>query len=117
MAFTAQQKHDIVRLLGWPGACLIPGNVNFNSVVDDRLSGLNPIIETQANDLVDRISKIDTQLKEAPLRTISSQVGDIKLNEREIELTRNERRRLIRDLSQLLDIRMLASIGGVNVLV
>ena len=106
MALTDQQKFDIVYFLGWPGKTLIIASTHYNSIVASRLINLNPQIEAQVKGLLARIAAIQKQLDEARCRLAASQVNDIKMNSMEMEQLRKEYLKWIRELSDLLDIKI-----------
>lgn len=114
MALTLQQQQDIIYLLGWPGKTLIQASTHYNSVIASRLINLNTPIENQATKLVARIQKIDTILECALTRMSTLEMQDIKLDPNEAARLRRERRTLIGELSDLLDIDVMKT-GGVNV--
>lgn len=115
MAFTTQQKQDIVYYLGWPGKTILVDSTHYNSVVASRLINLIPEIEAQATSLVDRIKAIDKILSTGLLcRASTLEVGDIKINPEERHILRSERKKVIGELSDLLDIDVMKS-GGTNI--
>jgi hypothetical protein len=114
MALTSAQKNDVVRLLGWPGKLLITTSTHYNSVVASRLDNLNAEIEADVITLLTRVVGLDVKLDEALGRVMSTKVGDIELNPEEMNILRRERKRVLVELSELLDIP-IASKGGINV--
>lgn len=114
MALSTQQQQDIVYYLGWPGKTLLQGSTHYNSVVASRLINLIPEIENQANALVCRIKKIDEVLQASICRMSTLEVQDIKLDPAESAKLRRERRIILSELSDLLDIDVIKR-GGVNV--
>ena len=114
MALTDKQKHDVVFKLGWSGLTIVTGSTQYNSVVNDRLTNLNAEIERIVIGLLERIESLDAKLEAASCRLSASEIQDIVLNPEEIRMLRSERRRLIRQLSDHLDIPIESS-GGVNV--
>lgn len=114
MALTDKQKHQAIRHLGWSAQTLIANSTQFNSVVNDRVSFVNAQLERIAKELVDCIDQVDTQLKDAQCRVSTSKVDNMTLNEDEIPMLKKEKRRLIRELSDHLDIPIVKS-GGVMV--
>lgn len=107
MAFTTQQKQDIVYYLGWPGKTILIDSTHYNSVIAARLINLIPEIEAQATALVDRIKGIDKVLIVSINRASTLEVGDIKINQREREELRAERKKILGELSDLLDIDIM----------
>jgi hypothetical protein len=114
MALTTAQQNKCVQLLGYGGKTLDPTSVIYSKIIADRLVGLNADAEALVTSYLLKIQRIETQIDQAPTRFISSQVGDIKINQDEIHMLRSERRVLVKELSDLLDIPYIRS-GGKNV--
>lgn len=116
MALTTQEKHEIIYQLGWPGKTLIEGSTDYSKIVADRLANLNDAIEVIVRRLLARAKKLDEKLDEAVCRLSAKQVGDIHLNEDEILLLRKEKKAVLRELSDTVDVEMLRK-GGIGVIV
>lgn len=115
MALTSKQKHKVVFYLGWSGLTLVSGSSQYNSVVNDRLgTTLNSDIESLVKGLLERLDMLDKALEDAICRLAASSVDSITMNPREIEMLKKERMRLIRELSDHLDIPIEKS-SGMNV--
>jgi hypothetical protein len=114
MALTETQKLDVTRLLGWPGTVLTSTSRNYNKIVAGRLANLPSPVESDVVALLTRVSGLDTKLDAALGRALVTKIGDIELNPREMEILRDERKRVIRELSELIDIPIVSR-GGVNV--
>jgi hypothetical protein len=114
MALTDAQKNDVVRLLGWPGKVLVITSTNYNSQVISRLTNLTDEIESDVGTLLERVEGLDMKLDAALGRAMAIKVGDIELNPEEMNILRRERKRVIRELSELLDIPIVSS-SAVNV--
>ncbi len=112
MAFTTQQMQDIIYYLGWPGKTILQASTHYNSVVYSRLINLIPEIELQAAALIKRIKDIDSVLVQSIARASTLEVQDLKINPYERESLRKERRKIIAELSDLLDIDIMKSSGG-----
>lgn len=113
MALTSKQKHKIVFYLGWSGLTLVVNSTQYNSVVNDRLgSTLNADIENLVKGLLERLETLDKALDEAICRLAASVVDNITMNPKEIEMLKRERMRLIRELSDHLDIPIEKSSGN-----
>lgn len=114
MAFTTENKATIIRLLGWPGNTINPNSLSYNNVITNRLMIVLPEVEEMATGLVDRIETLDGKLEAALDQSGVKRIDDIEFfgpsdgGTRLGEL-RKERRRLIRELSQLLDIPTMTS--------
>ncbi len=122
MALTSREQQKILRFLGWAGLTVVPDSTHFNSVVNDRLGNnvskpLTVDIEREVRDILERLINIDTCLDEAKCRLTASQVDKITLNKNEISELRKERKRWIRELSDILDIPIMRSgFGSVKVI-
>jgi hypothetical protein len=81
-------------------------------VVDDRVSALNTDIESIVKGLLVRLEAMDKALDEAKCRLAASSVDNIEMNPREVEMLKKERMRLIRELSDHLDIPIMKSSGS-----
>ena len=114
MALSDTEKANVVFYLGWSGLTIVSGSTQYNSVVNNRLTNLNDEIERIVRGLLDRLEALDKKLDAASCRLSASEVQDIVLNPDEIRWLKAERRRLIRELSDHLDIPIEKS-GGVNV--
>ncbi len=114
MALSDKDKHKVVFYLGWSGLTIVTGSTQYNSVVNNRLAGLNVYIENTVKGLLARLETLDTRLDEAACRLSASEVDGITLNPDEILKLKSERKRLIRELSDHLDIPIEKS-GGMNV--
>jgi hypothetical protein len=114
VALSDGDKHKIVRLLGWPGTVLISTSLDYNNIVVGRLTGLNAAIEADARSLIDRIKRLDERRDEALDRAAVEKIDDIEMNPEELNLLARERRKLQRELSDLMAIPLIAS-GGINV--
>lgn len=112
MAFSTQQQQDIIFLLGWPGKTLLVDSTHYNSVIASRLVNLIPEIESQAVGLVVRIQHIDRILNQALNRMSTLEITDIKLDPNEAARLRRERRTIINELADLLDIDVMKSSGA-----
>jgi hypothetical protein len=109
MALSSQEKHDVVRVLGWSGATIVEGSKDFNTVVNDRLDGLSSESELSARALLTRLANLDIKLEKALCRVSTVRIGDIELNPDELRHLRKERIRIIRELSQVTAIAFVGA--------
>ena len=109
MALTADQKHSIVRLLGWPGAVLTSTSAAYSNIVAGRLEGLDAPTEASALALVAKVTALDVRREGALDRASTKSIDNVVLNERELDILTRERKRYLRELSQLLEIGI---VGG-----
>lgn len=113
MALTDQEKADIIYQLGWPGLTIVPNSTDYSKPIVDNLTTPTAQMEVQIRALLERLSKLDLKIEAATCRLSASQVGDIKLNENELHFLRKEKKMLLRELSDLLDIAIVRQ-GGSN---
>lgn len=111
MALSDKQKADVVFFLGWPGKTLVVDSTNYNRTTAQRLENLSAGIESQVEGLLEKLKRNDERLEAASDRMAAKKVGDIELNGDELAMLRNERNRLRKLLSQLLDIPLMGSSG------
>lgn len=107
MALSAKERTRLLFYFGLPGTILTEGNVNFNSVVNDRIVVIDDDenICKIARDILKKLEKFDECLEEAKCRMAASSVGDINMNKDEIRMILKERNRCIKELGMLIDIR------------
>ena len=117
MALNSKEQQQILRFLGWAGLTVVPDATHFNSVVNDRL-GNNPKkpltidIEREVKGILKRLLTIDEALEEALCRLTATKVDNVTTNKDEIRMLRGERKRWMRELSDILDIPMMRSGSG-----
>lgn len=118
MALSSQQKADILFHLGWPIKTLDSTSTDYNKIIVDRLANISAEGEVITLRLLNRINKMDTALEDAICRLSAKRVGDIETNEYELESLRKEKLKLLRELSDLLDIPLdRQGSGGIKVCV
>lgn len=117
MALSQAEKHDVVYFLGWSGLTIVTGSTQYNSVVVDRLKNLTPDIERLVRGLLSRLKGIDQRLESALCRVSTKAVDNIQINDNEIPMLRKERMKLVRELSDYLDIPVEKSGGSVKTVV
>ncbi len=111
MALSDKQKADVIFFLGWPGKTLVVDSTSYSRITAQKLENLGAGIESQVENLLDKLKKNDERLESASDRLAAKRVGDIELNEDELMILRNERNRLRKLLSQLIDIPLMGSSG------
>jgi predicted nuclease with TOPRIM domain len=112
MALSDKQKADVIFFLGWPAKTLVEASTNYNRTTAQLLENLNTNIEGQVSDLLHKLKAQDERIDAAQDRMAALKVGDIELNPEEIDKLRNERNRLCKMLSRLLDIPMQSGGGA-----
>lgn len=110
--FTQKEKTDVVFYLGWSGKVLQETSQSFNSVVNDRLKNIPDDTINRSRLILKRLKQLDDRLDCAADRLSAAKVDDITLNKMELDQLRKERRIQIRELSNLLDIKILRSSSG-----
>jgi hypothetical protein len=111
MPLSPTEQNKVVQLLGYGGKTIQPGSVIFNKILNDRLNNLPTDTESIVRTYLTQVAAIETQMFAAPTRMIAKKVGDIELNNREIEDLRRERKRLGKEISVHLDVPYVAQ-GG-----
>ena len=113
MALADEDKQKIVFLLGYPGKVLIVGSTHFHSIVTKRLENLNSFIEDQVDDLLTSIDATRTKLEESKSKGNVRRIGDIELDTNlSVSVINQEYRRLLKELSRLLDIPLVTPTGS-----
>lgn len=106
MAFSLEQKNEIVFLLGYPAKTVIEGSNLYNSFIDDRLSDVDTFTQDRVESLLGEISGVRTKLTELQSQGKLRRVGDIEFNVDSNDRTvKSEYRRLIKELGCYLDIK------------
>lgn len=111
---TPKEQSKVVQILGYGGKAIQVGSVIYNKIMNDRLNRLPPETEDIVRDFLDQIATIECQMKAAPARLAATKVADIETNHHELTMLRAERRRIGREMAQLLDLPFLLA-GGANV--
>ncbi len=114
MALTDSKKMKIVTLLGWPAKTLISSSTHYNTMIVDRLTNLTPEAESLVKGFLSDISAADEKLDKAIKRVGFKRISDIEFNNQEMGALRGERKRLIKEMGELLDIACVKR-GGVNI--
>ena len=108
MALTDAEKEQICRYSGWPLQSLKKNTVAYSSYINQWILDLEYSTsgEETIRTFLSRIQAIDTQLTEATTRLQASGVGhnEVTLNHDELQQLRMERRRVIREMKNTLNI-------------
>ncbi len=120
MAFTDGEKYKIVRFLGWPANTIVTGSIGYSKIFSDHLVGLATEAETEVRSILTRIGALDTSLATAINQAGVKKIDDIEFfgaadGGTKTDELRRERRRLIKELSSLLDIAVMGGGGMGNV--
>lgn len=114
---SSEDKHRIVFALGFAGGVLDSTSVNYNSIINDRLNGLSQYTEERAVNLVTKIEKVKDHLEANMSKNNVKEIDDIVLDTQLGDsLTKKELKRLIRELSQCLDIPSMGTYNCRNVI-
>ena len=113
MAFSNDDKYRIIFALCHHGKILIEDSTHYNSIINDRMERTSPQIEERALALVSKIEDMKEDFANSPTQDKVSQIDDISFDtNRSLEIRRAELKRLLSELSNLLDIPNACSIGG-----
>jgi len=104
MALNQSEKNDVIRLLGWPASTIVEGSSSYNRIITQRVSGLSEEAETDVRRMLERIEGLDLKLDKALDRLSLRSFAGIELNPEEVPMLRKERNRLIKELSQIVDV-------------
>ena len=115
MALSTTEKTKILKYLGWALKTIDATSTHYNSIVNSRLINLSNEALVLIRGLLKQIESIDEAMQAALCRFSTSQVGDIKINNAEMEMLKKEYMKRIRELSDMLDIDIERTGGGVNV--
>lgn len=118
MAFTDAQKYKIIRLLGYPLNTLDPDSLSYSKIIADRLLSVPAAAEEEVTGILTRLEELDTQLVSAVNSTGVKKIDDIEFfsssEGNKIDELRKERRKLIKELAMMLDIRLLSGGGSMG---
>ena len=113
MALSSGDKQKIVFLLGHAGKILISTSTHFSKIIADRMENLNIDIEDQVETLLVLIDTARTKLTSTSSSGNVKKIDGIELDtSRTKSLIVNDYKRLLRELSCLLDIPLISKIGG-----
>jgi hypothetical protein len=116
MAFSLEQKHEIVFLLGYPAKTIIEGSNLYNSFVADRLDDVDSFTQDRVETVLAEINQVRTKLTALQDQGKLKQVGDIVFNVESNDRTvKMEYNRLLKELASYLDIRLKKGGKMVNV--
>lgn len=115
MAFTDMEKTQIVTVLGWPGTTVMVGGLAYNKGVNDRLTSITASIETLARAKLTAITAVDAKIDKVQNSAGIKSVDDIEFFEGGLDTIRGERRKLINELGELLDIPNVKTAGVLSV--
>lgn len=101
---TPKEQNKVIQLLGYGGKALQAGSVIYDKIMNDRLSQLPPVTEDLVRDYLSQIACIEVQISQAPARLAAEAVADIRMNLRELQMLRAERRKLAKEMAVHLDI-------------
>jgi len=115
MALDQEAKQKALFHLCYPATSLIVGNVNFNSVVRDRLAITDEFVcETLENQLIE-LDVAHACIKKAKDCLKVIRVDDITMNENHLRNALSEYRRLQKEFSCSVDLPLLRKGGGVRI--
>lgn len=117
--FSEEEKAEIIRLLGWPGNTINPSSLSYNNMITSRFLVVTEYAIDQALKLVERIEALDEKLETAISQSGVKRIDDIEFfggsdGPTRMDELRKERKRLVRELSQLLDIQIFGGGGSMG---
>lgn len=115
MAFSDIEKTKIVRFLKWPVSVIDITKVQYSNWVNQRLELLLPPVEVVVRELLERLEKMDERLEKASCRLGVEQIDGVRFNKDEIRMLREERYRLIKELSEALQIPICGASGFLSI--
>lgn len=116
MALNLEQKHSILFVLGYPAKTIIVNSNLYNSLVADRLDGLDSFSEDIIESLLSQIDGARTKLTNLQDQGKLKQVGDIIFNTENNDRTiKMEYKRLLKELGRILDIPIIGNSNMVSV--
>ena len=105
MAFTQAEKIKILKFCKIPAKAIRPNTIYYNSwLAESRLANNEPETEEETRTLISRVDEIDVQLRSSTNRLKASSFGDVQLNPEEMMSLRRERKKVIREIRDLLDL-------------
>lgn len=113
MALSNDSKLRVLYHLCYPATSITTGNVNFNSVIRDRLEIDNASISDQIENTILELDEAEKDIREAKKCLKVESVTDVKMNKDHIENCKKEYKRLQKKLSCSIDIPLRSSISRV----
>lgn len=105
MALSAEDKIRVAFALCYPGTITTVGNVNYNSVFNDRVTNIPNVVQDRVLALLAKIDAIDERLNESPAKSNVKRIDEIEFDTgMSFDLIRKESNRLRMELSRALDI-------------
>ena len=114
MALSDDQRNAIIFYLGWPAKTIIVGSTHYDQTIVTRMTLLDPPVEGRVVSILLQLDAVQVKFTASTTRMLVRKVGDIELNTGEHQALYKEYRRLLKDLSVLLDIP-LQSKGGASI--
>lgn len=123
MALTNLQKLTILQHIGLPLTMMDPTKLDYSKIITDRLNNVDGDIQTLVEDKLTRIDGTEERISKALTRSGVRRIDDIEFfggegSRTEFDVLRGEKRRLINELADLLNLRgytRSSSMGGVCV--
>lgn len=109
------EKFKIIRLLGHPAKTLVEDSTHYSNIIAGRLTNLPEPVVTLIRELLERLENIDEKLAKQIDRAGVQRLDDIVFSGRGIDELRKERRAVLNELSETLDIVNLRGGASANV--
>ena len=109
MALSPEQKFTVIRLLGWPAATLVPGDMSYSKIISDKLDRFPEGAEPQLLPLLTKYATLETKIDTSTTRAGLKRLDDIEFfgsegGSSEMTVLLKERKRIVREIASLLDI-------------
>lgn len=103
---TKEQKQKILIALCWPVSSIESGNVNFHSVINDRLNSVDDVfIEGQVQAMLEKIDSLQDSYSQAAIKGNIRRIDDIEFDTNQSSvIIKREENRLKKMISDMLDI-------------
>lgn len=111
------EKLQVYTYLGWPAKTNDPTSLQYSKILTDRLLNLSDAILARTRFYLNRLEKLEGMLDTGLSRAGVKRIDDIELNGSELQVLRDEKWRVVRELGVLLDIAVLSSGSMGNVIV
>lgn len=112
MALTQEIKFKVVMLLGYPSGVIIDGNKYYNRHIVENLAALPVELEPELTILLNRLKTTDDQLSSGLANAGVKRIDDIEFFENGLQHLRDERRKILSQLSNLFGIPMNSDANG-----
>ena len=118
MALDTESKNKILLHLCHAPTSIVVGHRNFNSIIRDRLEDITDEISDLVEENLTCVCEANDAIKKAVKCLKVSSVADVTMNKDHVQDSKDEYRRLVKQLSCLVDIPKCRSGNeGINIIV